>query len=68
MRLVLPVSCLSVFLAACGGSQPNATAAEAAQKNKPVYEAVVEPLDRAKQAESEVFKSAERQKKQAEEL
>lgn len=68
MRHWLAVFGLGACVAACDGTQRDPTTADAAQKNKPVYDALVEPLDQAKQAEKQVFDGAERQKKQADEL
>lgn len=64
----LAVFGLGACVVACDATQRDATTADAAQKNKPVYDALVEPLDQAKQAEKQVFDGAERQKKQADEL
>lgn len=59
---------MACSLAACDSSQQQNTASGGEQQHKPLYNAVAQPLEQARDAEKQVFDSADRQKKQAEEM
>lgn len=67
MKSRLALLYLGVCLAACGESPPQPTA-DAVPANGGRQQNAAEALRQAKQAERQVFDSAERQKKQADEL
>jgi len=58
---------MACTLAACDSSPQPSTAATEPQ-HLPLYNAVEQPLEKARDAEKQIFDSADRQKQQAEEM
>ncbi|WFP49068.1 hypothetical protein PL263_13280 [Methylomonas sp. EFPC3] len=67
MKSRLPVLYLGACLAACSGPQSESTS-DTISANGRSQQNAAEALQQAKQAERQVFDSAERQKKQADEF
>lgn len=66
MKNLLAGLMLALCLMGCTSSKEESAASE--QQRKQLAEAVKQPLDKARDAEKQVFEGAEQQKKQADEL